>query len=235
MTHRVLRQALVVLSVAAAPLSAQVVVGSEPDKSPLLDLNDGQRFGIIGGVLVTPTDPLRIGPKGGAALGVRYDLHLGGPVYVLVDLLGVPNSRNVIDPTKKAGARDAGTQSSMLLLSDVSLAMSATGERSWRGLQPLVHLGVGTATALGDKMDVGGYSMGTRFAFVGGVGLRFATGKRSELRCDASWYYWTLKYPDGYHTSHSADSTAILPATTKLNVGTWNQTITVSWTWSIFR
>lgn len=221
--------------VVASPLLAQSVVGSEPDKSPFLDLHDGQRFGITGGYVVTGTDLLRLHPRSAPAVGARYDLHMGGPAYLIVSALGAPTSRNVIDPTKRADLRDAGTRSSTLLLTNVSLALSAIGERSWRGLQPLVHLGVGTASSLGDKADVGGYSMGTKFTFAGGLALRFTTSRNSELRCDASWYFLSYKYPDAYHTKLSADSTTVLPTTTKLTSGTLVNAITVSWTWGIFR
>lgn len=227
--------ALLGAALGAAPLAAQTVVGSEPDKSPFLDLSDGQRFGVIGGYVVTGPDLLGLHPKSAPAIGARYDLHMGGPAYLIVSALGAPTSRNVLDPTKKAGLRDAGTQSTTLLLTDVSLALSAVGERSWRGLQPLVHLGFGTATSLGDKADVGGYSMGTKFSFVGGLALRFITSKNSELRCDATWYYLGYAYPDAYHNKLSADSTSILPTTTKLKSGTLVNALTVSWTWGIFR
>ena len=233
--HIRLVAALLGAALIATPLAAQTIVGSEPDKSPFLDLNDGQRFGVIAGYLVTGPDLLRLRPKSAPAIGARYDLHMGGPAYLIVSVLGAPTSRNVLDPTKKAGLRDAGTQSSTLLLTDVSFAFSAIGERSWRGLQPVAHLGVGTATALGEKADVGGYSMGTKFSFVGGLGLRFTTSKNSELRCDASWYFLSYKYPDAYHNKLSADSTSILPTTTKLTSGTLNNALTVSWTWGIFR
>jgi hypothetical protein len=227
--------AVIAVALVAAPLAAQAVVGSEPDKSPYLDVNDGQRIGIIGGYVVTGPDLLGLRPKSAPAFGARYDLHMGGPAYLIVSALGAPTSRNVLDPARKAGLRDAGTQSTTLLLTDVSLALSAIGERSWHGLQPLVHLGVGTATALGEKVDVGGYSMGTKFTFIGGLGLRFITGKNSELRCDASWYYLGYKYPEAYHTKLSPDSTSILPTTTKLSSGTLTNALTVSWTWGIFR
>jgi hypothetical protein len=223
------------LALSATTGAAQAVLGSEPDKSPFLDIKDGQRVGAIGGFIVTGPDLLGLRPKSALAFGARYDVHMGGPAYLIVSALGAPTTRNVLDPTKKAGSRDAGTQSTTLLLTDVSVAVSAIGERSWHGLQPLVHLGFGTASGLGDKADVGGYSLGTKFTFVGGLALRFITGKNSELRCDASWHYLGYKYPDAYHTKLSADSTSILPTTTKLSSGTLNNAITVSWTWGIFR
>lgn len=219
----------------AAPLAAQAVIGSEPDKSPFLDVSDGQRVGITAAYVVTGQDLLNLHPKSALGFGARYDLHMGGPAYLIVSALGAPTSRNVIDPTKRAGSRDAGTQSSTLLLTDVALALSAIGERSWRGMQPQVHLGFGTASGLGDKADIGGYSLGTKFTFNGGLALRFITGRNSELRCDATWYYLGYKYPAAYHTTLSPDSTSVVPTTTKLTSGTLVNALTVSWTWGIFR
>ena len=112
-------------------LAAQTV-GSLPDKSPFLDLNDGQRFGVVAGWLATGHDAVGVGPKSAPIVGVRYDVPLGGPVYLTGLLFGTSTTRTVLDYTRSAATRDIGTQGMELVNLNVSIAMSLTGARSAR-------------------------------------------------------------------------------------------------------
>jgi opacity protein-like surface antigen len=206
-------------------LAAQTV-GSLPDKSPFLDLNDGQRFGVVAGWLATGHDAVGVGPKSAPIVGVRYDVPLGGPVYLTGLLFGTSTTRTVLDYTRSAATRDIGTQGMELVNLNVSIAMSLTGARSWHHLQPLVNIGFGVASAPTDKVDISGYSFGTKFSFSYGAGLRYATGRTGEFRVDLNQYWWKLAYPDLYRSTQG-DPVAIKPtgalesfqATTALTVG----------------
>lgn len=233
MSNLCLRRSIFAAALFAAPLSAQVF-GATADKSPLRDLNDGQRVGITGGYLSMGKDPLGIGPKSAPMIGLRYDLHLGGPVYLTVQSAGATTSRTVLAPNMKPGAHVVGSQRYLVLSNDLGLAMSLTGDRSWRSLQPLVHTSVGAVSVPGDKADVGGYSFRTRLAFSLGLGLRYATGRNSELRFDASLHWWSLKYPDSYRANASVTTDPLRPTGT-LSPYTSNKALTVSWTRGIFR
>jgi len=218
--------------IAAARVPAQAI-GSLPEKSPFVDLRDEHRMGVMAGYFSTSRDPAGVGPKSGPMLGLRYDLHGGGPVYVYGRLFGVPTERDILDYTKKQAFRRVGTQASTIVGADLGLAVAVTGERSWHRWQPILQFGAGFASGVGDKPDVSGYSFGTRFDFSWGLGARYATGKRSELRADVIWTRWQNKYPESYRSTEG-DSVAIRPSGS-LSPWTTNRAITVGWTWSVFR
>jgi hypothetical protein len=224
--------ALALIVVSVTSLGGQTV-GSLPDKSPFLDLNDGQRFGLVAGWLATGKDAVGVGPKSAPLVGIRYDLALGGPVYLTGTLFGLGTSREILDYSKSKATRDVGTQASGIVNANVSIAVALTGKRTWHRLQPLVNLGFGVATDPADKPDVSGYSFGTHFSFAYGLGVRFATGKNSELRFDLNQYWWDLKYPTLYRSTQG-DPIAI-KATGSLSSYTANNALMLGWTLRSFR
>ena len=115
----------------------------------------------------------------------------------------------------------------------LTMRMSLTGPRSWHHLQPLVNLGVGVISAPGDKPDISGYKFGTQFSFSYGFGVRYATGRNSELRFDLNQYWWQLKYPPLYRSTQG-DPVAIR-ATGSLDSYTANTALTIAWSLRIFR
>ncbi len=211
MTPTRITMAIALLAAAAAPLASQTV-GTVPDKSPFVDLRDGQRLGIDAGYMFTSRDAAGVGPHSGPTVGLRYDLYTGGPVYVTGRLFGLFTERDVLDYTKRAAFRNIGTEPTNVVGFDAGVSVALTGDRSWYGWQPLVHLNVGLVGGT-DQRDVSGYTMGTSFAFSYGLGWRWVTGKNSELRADFSWYYWTIKYP-GTFRSTQGDPVAIRPTGT---------------------
>ena len=232
MTRPFRAPALAVLLSCGSALAAQTV-GSLPDKSPYLDLHDGMRFGLVAGWLATGTDAVGVGPKSAPMLGFRYDVAVGGPVYLTGSLFGLSTTRSVLDYTKSAAARNIGTQSTELVNANVAIAMSLTGRRTWRHLQPLVNLGVGVVSAPGDKADVSGFKLGTMLSFSYGFGVRYATGRNSELRFDLNQYWWQLKYPDLYRSTQGGP-VAIKP-TGGLSSYTANTALTIAWSLRSFR
>ena len=225
---------VLVLACLAAPtaLLAAQAVGSLPGKSPYEDLRGGQQLGIEGGYLSTARDPVGVGPKSGPYVGLRYDFHAGGPAYLTSRVFGVATSRDVLDFTKKRGFRNVGSRSSTLLGADGGLALALTGNRSWHRFQPMLQSSLGFASGIGDKVDVSKYSFGTRFYLTGGLGARYITGPRSELRGDITWFFWQLKYPETFRSTEG-DSVSLRP-TGSLSPWTRNRAMTLSWTWGIF-
>jgi hypothetical protein len=215
------------------PALAAQTIGSLPEKSPFLDLNDGMRFGVVAGWLFTGSDDAGVGPKSAPILGLRYDLPIGGPAYLTASLFGTSTTRTVLDYTKTAATRNVGTQSTGLVNANVAVAMSFTGLRTWHRLQPLLNLGVGVVSGVGDKQDVSGYKFGTTGSFSYGLGMRYATGRNSELRFDLNQYWWQIKYPELYRSTQG-DPVAIKP-TGSLNSWTANTALTVAWSLRSFR
>jgi hypothetical protein len=213
-------------------LGAQTI-GSLPDQSPFTDLHDGQRLGVFAGMLITGKDVAGVNPKSAPMVGVRYDIAVGGPAYLTGSLFGASTTRTILDYTKSAATRNVGTQATGLVGANVALAVSATGERAWHNIQPLVDLGVGIMAAPGDKQDVSGYTFAPAFSFSYGVGVRWVTGRSSEFRADLNQYWWSLKYPQNYRSTQG-DPIAIKP-TGALSSWTANTALTVAWSLRVFR
>jgi hypothetical protein len=217
---------------AGARLGAQTI-GSLPDQSPYLDLNDGQRFGVVAGWLVTGKDPAGVGPKSSPIGGLRYDLAIGGPAYLYASLFGTSTSRTVLDYTKSATTRNIGTQGLELVNFSIGVAASLTGARTWRHWQPLVNLGVGLIAGPGDKPDVSNYQFQSALSVNYGFGLRYATGKNGEFRADLNQYLWQLHYPELYRSTQGSP-TAIYP-TGSLTRWTFNTSLTLGYSIRSFR
>jgi hypothetical protein len=224
--------AATLLLATGARLGAQTV-GSLPDQSPFLDLHDGQRFGVVAGWLLTGHDPAGVGPKSSPIGGVRYDLAVGGPVYLTASLFGTSTSRTVLDYTRSAATRDIGTQGMELVDLNIAVATSLTGARSWHHLQPLVNLGVGVVAGPGDKQDISGYKFTPSLSVSYGLGLRYATGGNGEFRVDLSQYLWQLHYPEQYRSTQGAP-VAIYP-NGSLTRWSFNTALTIGYSIHSFR
>lgn len=223
---------LAALALLSAPALTAQTIGSLPDQSPYLDLNDHMRLGLVAGMLATGSDAVGVGPKSAPVIGLRYDLPIGGPIYLSAVVFGASTTRTVLDYTKSPATRDIGTQSMGLLNANLSVAMALTGARTWHHFQPLVNLGFGFVTAPGDKLDVSGYQFANAFSFSYGLGVRYATGHYSEFRFDLNQYWWELKYPPNYRSTQGG--TPIRPIGA---LGSWtaNTALTLAWSLRIFR
>ena len=75
----VLTAALLCLGV--APLAAQV--GSQPEKSPYQDFTYHQDFSVFGGYFGGNKGSANVGPQSSPLFGIRYGLHIAGPLLLL--------------------------------------------------------------------------------------------------------------------------------------------------------
>ena len=224
--------AVLALLLGCAAAGGAQVVGSLPDKSPYLDIQDGQRLSVVAGWLQTGHDAVGVNAQSAPMYGVRYDLSVGGAAYISGLLFGANTSRTVLDYSKSAAHRNIGTQSFELIDASAQLALSLTGKRTWHRLQPLVNIGAGIASGAGDAVDVSGYVVGTSFQFSYGAGLRFIASRNSEFRLDLNQYWWELKYPPLYRSTQG-DPVAIKP-TGSLSSWTANTALTLGWTFYMF-
>ena len=223
----------VALLVASATTLGAQVVGTLPDQSPFLDLPGGQRLTAFAGWLQGGKDAVGVNAKSAPMIGARYDLSIGGPVYVTGLLFGEATDRTILDYTKPASRRNIGTQSFALMDASIQLALSLTGKRTWHRVQPLINIGVGVVGGAGDPGDISGYTFGTAFQLSYGAGFRIVTSRRSEFRLDVNQYWWALKYPPLYRSTQG-DPVAIKP-TGPLSSWTANTALTLGWTFYSFR
>lgn len=138
-----------------------------------------------------------VGPQGGPMIGLAYGQHLTGPVFAVGQIQYAFSDRTVLDPTLPAAQRNVGTISDPLIMVDVGILMSITGEKAWRGMVPTVGFALGMALG-GTTPDVGGYSFGSQFYLGIGAGLRKPIKGPWVLSVNLWDYLWQLKYPPSY-------------------------------------
>lgn len=195
--------------VLALPAHAQVSVGYPPDRSPFHDLEFHQELTAFGGYFKAGKDAAGVAPQSAPFAGLRYEITVGGPLQLVARVARANSERNVIDPTQTEAARNLGTQSWPIYLADAGLSVNLTGQRSWHGVVPVVHTGLGIVTDAGKKVDEDPYRLGTTFAISFGGGLRIVPGGRFQIRADVGTYMYQIKYPTAYYTAPT-DGTAVL-------------------------
>jgi hypothetical protein len=231
-----MRRALTValLCMAAATAAQAQVVGRLPSETVIKDLDDGQRFGFFAGWLTTGLDPVGVRGKSAPIVGMRYDILMANPAYFSMRLFGVKSTHDVYDPNRPEGSRHVGTAPTNQVGFETSLDISLTGTRSWRGLQPLIHGGVGFMAGVGNQFDAGQFATGASVLYSYGLATRFITSKNSELRADVSWLIYQVRYPEAFKTTSAADNRP-LRGEGSLTPFTTNRAMTLSYTWRIFR
>jgi hypothetical protein len=198
------------LALGCIATSARAQVGHLPENSPYRDLETRQEFTFFGGHYNAGKDPIAVAPQGGPMWGFRYQVHVGGPAFLMARFAHVNSSRNAIDPTKIAAARDLGTHNVSLNFYDVNLAINLTGQKSFHHIVPVVNVGGGIADC-GCKVTNDPYSFGTPFAFSFGGGLRYAPGGRFQITADWNDYLYQLKYPTDYYVNPTGGTAAARP------------------------
>ena len=189
--------ALVAIALAVGE-TARAQVGHTPDASPFRDLDHKHELTGFAGYLRSQTDPAGVAWRGGPMVGARYELHLGGPGYLVGRVAAVQSQRTVKDPAKPLTQRVVEERNGQLLLADVGLTLSLTGHKTWHGLSPVVTGGGGVATDFRGT-DAGGFRFGTPFALTFGGGVRWAPGGRLQGRIDLTDYLYRISYPERFY------------------------------------
>jgi hypothetical protein len=209
----------------AASAQAQDV-GHPPQASPFRDLSFRQELSLLGGYYNGSEGKAGVAPSGGPAVGLRYEIRIGGPAHFTARLTHARTERTVLDPELAENVRNLGTQSWPITVADAGISINLTGQKSWRRLVPYLGGGVGVATDFGKSGDPGGFDFGTPFAFTLGAGVRRDTDGPIQLRVDLADYIYQLDYPSGYTTAPTG-STPILPAGSSTNQWTHNWMLSV--------
>jgi hypothetical protein len=191
------KHVLSALALVSIATTASAQVGHLPESSPYRDFEASQEFTFFGGHYKAGKDPIGVAPGDGSMFGVRYQIHVGGPAFLVAKWSHVNTERFAIDPTKIGTARQLGKRNVSVNLYDIDLALNLTGEKSFHHFVPVVNLGAGIA-ACGCTFDPDPYSFGTPFAFSFGGGLRYVPGGRFQVTLDWNDYLYQLKYPADY-------------------------------------
>jgi hypothetical protein len=192
------KQLLGALALAFIATTARAQVGHLPDNSPYRDLETRQEFTFFGGRYTTGKDPIGVAPLDGPMYGIRYQVHVGGPAFLMTRWSHINSSRLAIDPTKNGTARQLGKHNESVDLFDIDLALNLTGEKSFHHIVPVINFGAGVASC-GCSVTNDPYTFGTPFAFTFGGGLRYVPGGRLQITVDWNEYLYQIKYPTAYY------------------------------------
>jgi hypothetical protein len=202
------KQILGALALVFVATTASAQVGHLPQNSPYRDLDVRHEFTFFGGQYSAGEDPIGIAPRGGPMFGARYQLHLGGPAFVMARWSHVNSERFAIDPTQPEPARQLGKHNVALDLYDIDLALNLTGEKSFHHIVPVINLGAGIGSC-SCSVDSDPYTFGTPFAFSFGGGLKYVPGGRFQLTLDWSNYLYQVKYPTAYYVTPTSGTAAV--------------------------
>ena len=221
-------------ALAVVAVNAEAQVGHLPQNSPYRDLETRQELTVFGGHYNSGQDPIGIAPRDGPMFGLRYQIHVGGPAFLMARWSHVNTDRLAIDPTKSGTARDLGKRNVSLNLYDVDLALNLTGEKSFHHIVPVLNLGAGIASC-GCTTDVDPYTFGTPFAFTFGGGLRWVPGGRFQLTVDWNRYLYQLKYPTGYYLTPTGGGTPAVSSGQQRSFWKGNRALTIGASLLFFR
>ena len=188
--------------------TAQAQVGHLPDKSPYRDLENSQEMTVLYGHYNAAADPVGVAPQDGPMWGLRYQIHVGGPAFLVARWGHVNSSRNAVDPTQTGTGRQLGKHDVSVNLYDIDLAVNLTGQKTYHHFIPVLNFGAGVGScSCSVKNDP--YTFGTPFAFSFGGGLRYAPGGRFQLTADWSNYLYQLRYPTAYYLTPTGGTAVI--------------------------
>ncbi|MFL5551725.1 MAG: hypothetical protein ACJ78R_11640 [Gemmatimonadaceae bacterium] len=228
-----MRLFLSAFALACFSATASAQVGHLPQNSPYRDLETRQEFTFFGGQYSAGEDPIAIAPRDGPVFGIRYQIHVGGPAFLMARWSHVNSERRAIDPTKIGTARELGNHDVSINLYDVDLALNLTGQKSWHHIIPVINLGGGIGSC-GCSVESDPYKFGTPFAFSFGGGLRWAPGGRFQLTADWTDYLYQLKYPTEYYLTPTG-GTAALPGDQERSFWKNNRALTIGASLLFFR
>jgi len=221
-------------ALAALATAAPAQVGYPPSASPYQDFSNKQEFTIYSGWFTGATGRAGVGPHGGAMLGLRYGLKLGGPVELDVHAARVFTQRDVISPGLIGPARNLGSFSLPLYLGDVGLTFNMTGAKSWHHLIPTFGFGGGVVSDAGTNKDVGGFHIGTAFAITFGGGIRYVPGGNWSVRAELADYMYQAEYPNSYFLTPPGGK-SVLPPSSAQNQWLHNGALTLGISYLIGR
>lgn len=209
----------------SAPAAAQV--GHPPSESPYHDIPFKQEITVYGGDYQGAIGRAGVGPTGGAVIGARYSIRLGGPVEATAHVARVATSRMVKDPVKVGNERLVGEESFGLYMADVGFALNLTGQKSYHRFVPVVGAGLGVVSGSGSP-DVGGFKVGTPFALNFRAALRFIPKGNISARLELSDNMFQLSYPAAYFRSPPiGEGTPILDRSAGDNQWTHHRVLTL--------
>jgi hypothetical protein len=207
------------LVLVAAPLLAGVVsarpslaqVGNDPRHSPYRDLRGGMGPLFMVGHIWGDRGRVPVGHSNGQTFTVGWEASVKGPTQFVARVTYALTERYVVDPFKDDSVRRSGPFDDDMLMIDLGLRFSLTGQKTWKNLSPYLIGTVGLAVSEGSPVDSGGYRFGKKLTFAPGVGMRWYPRRNITVTADLRTVFWRLRYPPDYHAIRSPDGIPVLP------------------------
>jgi len=228
------KHSLSALALAVFATTAGAQVGHLPQNSPFRDVETRQELTFFGGHFNAGGDPAGVAPRSGPMYGLRYEIHVGGPAFLMARWSHVNSERFPVDPTKIGAAAQLGKKSVSLNLYDVNLAVNLTGEKSFHHIIPIINFGAGIGSC-GCSVALDPYTFGTPFAFSFGGGLRYVPGGRFQVRADWNDYLYQIKYPNQYYIIPTGGTAAVVGPRQSRSFWKNNGALTVGASFLFFR
>ena len=229
-----MKHSLSALALAVFATTAGAQVGHLPQNSPFRDVETRQELTFFGGQFNAGGDPAGVAPQSGPMYGLRYEIHVGGPAFLMARWSHVNSERFPVDPTKIGAAAQLGKKSVSLNLYDVNLAVNLTGEKSFHHIIPIINFGAGIGSC-GCSVALDPYTFGTPFAFSFGGGLRYVPGGRFQVRADWNDYLYQIKYPNQYYIIPTGGTAAVVGPRQSRSFWKNNGALTVGASFLFFR
>jgi hypothetical protein len=223
--------ALVVITALPATLHGQVL-GHMPDASPYTDVDSPRELAIFAGYFLASKDLAGVAPRSSPVIGLRQTIHLGGPIISFLRLTHTFSDRTVVNPLDPASTRDQGQISDPITIADLNLGFNLLGDRSFHNIEFAANAGVGAASDLGAKHDIGRYRFGTVAVLTYGGGIRWVPPGRLSIRLNVDNYMYEHTYPKLYHTI-TGDGTSVIPTTHSLVAWRNNGMYTLGFSYAI--
>lgn len=162
--------------------------------------------GLFGEYIAIDAGSQELGPDAAALFGVRYGMHLNGPLSVEASVAYGKTDRTIrarrvaTEPELIAvGETDVG-----LLIADAGFQFHLTGPRTWHNLRPFILGSIGVVTDLSGTAieevlleDSQVFDFGPGFAASAGLGLEFFLTDQLSMRAEGRDRLWRYKYPAG--------------------------------------
>lgn len=211
MRARLLQTALLLAGV-VQPVVAQV--GTTPDQSPFRDLEKRQDITLLAGPSFGGRDKVGAAPRGGVAVGLRYDIRLGNsPLAFTSMFVRQAATRDVLQPGQPLTNRNGGSVSRALNFFDAAFTLLLTGSKSWHSIVPSVTIGAGLVSG-GGITDSSNFNFSNKFAPNVGFGVKYARDRsRWTLRADVTNRIYNVKYPDRFRDTTPGVPRIVAPGT----------------------
>lgn len=207
-----LRRTALLLAIVGHPLVAQV--GTTPERSPFRDLEKRQDITLLAGPSFGGRDEVGAAPRGGIAVGLRYDIRLGGsPLAFTSMFVRQAATRDILQPGLPLASRNGGSVSRALNFIDAAFTLLLTGSKSWHSIVPSVTAGVGLVNG-GGITDSSNFNFSNKFAPSVGFGVKYARDRsRWTLRADVTNRFYNVKYPDRFRDTTPGVPRIVPPGT----------------------